>query len=201
MSDQRFHSGETVVIEIPSREVGRGKQVPEEVKDAIVGLRLQGESFQNISDRLDVGMPTVKKHWRKYLEQASKERVENTSTQLQEVIERYQQNSLDARAGFYQTIQDAPSTAQKFLIAEQTALERLSKLGVVRDDEPHQQARIQAAQAVVLATVVRDVIHAANLTNEERSALLMAFSAKLKEVSDVPEPVVLDLDEEDEDAF
>ena len=183
----------TVIVQIPETTSLSGKPVAQSTIDGIIELRLRGMTAYAIAAELGLDRNTVDDHWKKYLQARSAERLEDTTVAFAELIERLNQNAMDSRAAYYQTIEEKPGTAQKFLVTERQALDSLARLGVERDDAPALQARMQAANATVFASIVREVISRVNVSNEVKAALFAEFALALRNV-DASQPVIVQVE-------
>lgn len=181
----------TIIVEIPETRSLTGKPLAEPMVDAIIECRLRGMNDKATADALNVDRKSVALHWKRYLQARSAERLDDTTAAFAELIERLNQNAMDSRAAYYQTIEEKPGTAQKFLVTERQALDSLARIGVERDDAPMMQARMQAATATVFASVVREVVAQAALTNEQRSSLITAFALAMRGIDTTPPPMII----------
>jgi hypothetical protein len=180
-----------IVVKIPEQNTRNNKPVPEPVIDAIIELKLQGMTEKDIAKELGYERQTIRLHWNRYLRERQAQRVQNTENSFTELIERLNQNALDARSSFYSTFENAPSVAQKFLTTERQALDSLARLGVERDDEPARAARIQAANASLFASIVREVVSRLDLPHNEKAKIVAAFALSLREIESDPEVIVI----------
>lgn len=172
-----------VTISVPHREIGRGKRVPEELKTSVVELILQGIPQKTVARNLQLRPETVSNIWKKYLREASEQRVQNTQVAFEELIQRLNRNAFDAQALFYDNVDEKPAIALKALATEREAIAQMAKLGVERDGAPELAAKVSSAQATAVAQLIREVVAESGLTNEDRKTLISAFSTRLRDMA------------------
>lgn len=137
--------------------MARKTLTPDE-KDQIVLLRLERVPVRQVAERVGCTTNTVQKTWNAYLKQRYTERQDDLDIAFEDAIARLEKNAVDARHGYNIAKRDNNHpNATRYLNAERAALVELSKLGVVRDDEPAQAARILQAQLETIDKVLEGI--------------------------------------------